>query len=126
MTTGAIARDLYSLSHYPMLVGIVFFAVALEEAFLHPVDPLTGFTRWMLGVSIALYFLSQAVAMYRAYGTIMRERIIGVVIVVVLSATLPIKAELAVLVVTLVLIATMSAEYWRFRDVVRENPDLRR
>ena len=78
-STGPLARDLYSLSHYPILVGIVFFAVALEEAFLHPVDPPTTFTRWMLAVSIALYFLSQTAAMHRAYGQVMYERIADVV-----------------------------------------------
>ena len=126
MITGALARDIYSLAHYPMLVGIVFYAVALEEAFLHPADPLSGFTRWMLAVSIALYFLSPAAAMYRAHGAIMRERILGVAIVVVLTASLSIKGELAILIVTFVLIATMSAEYWRFRDEVRGNAALRR
>ena len=126
MRTGALARDLYSLGHYPMLVGIVFYAVALEEAFLHPLDPPTTFTRWMLAVSIALYFLSQAAAIYRAYGQVIRERIAGVILAVLLAAFLPIKAELVVLLVTLVMIAMMALEYWRFRDEVRANPHLRR
>lgn len=40
--TGLNARDAFSLLHYPMIAGIVFYAVALEEAFLHPDDPMDG------------------------------------------------------------------------------------
>jgi len=126
MSAGRLARDIYSIAHYPMITGIVFFAVALEEAFLHPVDPLTTFTRWMLASSIALYFLSQAAAMYRAFGNVMYERIVGVAIVAALAAFLSIKAELVVLLVTIVMIVMMTLEYWRFREEVQANPHLRR
>ncbi len=125
-SAGRIARDLYTLLHYPMITGIVFFAVALEEAFLHPEDPLTGFTRWMLAASVAMYFLAQSIATYRAWGQITYERIIGVVIMVLMAAVLTIKAEMVVLLVTIVMLVTMSAEYWRYRDEVRANPNLRR
>lgn len=125
-SAGRIAQDLYTLGHFPMLAGIVCFAVALEEAFLHPLDPLTGFTRWMLGLSVALYFLPQVAATYRAWGVIVGERVVGVIVVGVLAAVLPMRAELAVLLVTLVLIATITVEYWRFRDEVRSSAHLRR
>lgn len=124
--TGKVARDIYSLGHYPMLTGIVFFAVALEEAFLHPDEPLTGFTRWMLAVSIAIYFLSQAAACRRAWGGIMYERIGGVVVMVLMAALLTAKAELVVLLITIVMIITMTLEYWRLRAEVLANPYLRR
>jgi len=125
-STGRVARDLYTLSHYPMITGIVFFAVALEEAFLHPIDPLTGFTRWMLAISVALYFLSQAAATYRAWGAVQYERAIGVCVIAALSAFLNTSAEVAVLLVIVVMILTITAEYWRFRDEVKANPHLRR
>ncbi len=125
-TAGRVARDLYTLLHYPMITGIVFFAVALEEAFLHPDEPLTGFTRWMLATSVAMYFLAQALATYRAWGQFTYERVIGVGIIALMAAVLTIKAELVVLLVTVVMLATMSAEYWRYRDEVKANPHLRR
>ncbi len=126
METGKIGRDLYSLSHYPMITGVVFFAVALEEAFLHPADPLTGFTRWMLATSISLYLIAQAVAIYRAYRQIMRERIIGVVLIWIVSFTLDLKADLMIVLVTLILVITITAEYFRYREEVLSNPHLRR
>lgn len=126
MSTGKIGRDLYSLSHYPMITGVVFFAVALEEAFLHPADPLTSFTRWMLATSIVLYFLAQAAAMFRAYGNIMWERVGGVVVIVIATFSLNLKADLMIVLVTTILVVTITAEYFRFREVVRSNPALRR
>lgn len=124
--TGRLGRDVYSIAHYPMIAGIVFFAVGLEEAFLHPLDPPTGFTRWMLATAVALYLLSQAAATYRCWGTITYERIAGVVIVAGFVAVADMKAELVVLIMTMLMMATMAAEYWRFREEVQANPHLRR
>ncbi len=124
--TGAVGRDVYSIAHYPMIAGIVFFAVGLEEAFLHPLDPPTGFTRWMLATAVALYLLSQAAATYRCWGVITYERIAGVVIVAGFVAVADMKAELVVLIMTMLMMATMGAEYWRFREEVQANPHLRR
>ncbi|MGI9616527.1 MAG: low temperature requirement protein A [Acidimicrobiales bacterium] len=124
--TGTVGRDVYSLAHYPMIAGIVFFAVGLEEAFLHPLDPPTTFNRWMLATAVALYLLSQAAATYRCWGAIAYERIAGVVVVVAFVALADMKAELVVLIMTLLMIATMGAEYFRFREEVKASPHLRR
>lgn len=126
METGPIGRDVYSLAHYPMITGIVFFAVGLEEAFLHPNDPPTDFTRWMLVTAVALYLLSQAAATYRCWGVITYERIIGVIAVGAFVGIADMKAELVVLIMTLIMVATIAAEYWRFREEVKANPRLRR
>ncbi len=124
--TGRIARDVYSLGHYPMIVGVVFFAVALEEAFLHPTDPLTDFTRWMLASSLAMYLLAQSICTYRCWNFVNIYRPIGVVFIVAFTFTTNIKAEAAVLIVTIIMVVSMVAEYIRFREEVRSNPHLQR
>ncbi len=124
--TGAVARDVYSIGHYPMITGIVFFAVGLEEAFLHPVDPPTSFTRWILITAVVLYFGGQALVQWRAWRVWMYERVIGLVVIAGFVGVADMKAELVVLIMTAVMLATMGAEYWRFRDEVRSNPHLRR
>ncbi|MBT8239659.1 MAG: low temperature requirement protein A [Acidimicrobiia bacterium] len=122
--TGLIARDVYSLLHYPMIVGIVFYAVALEEAFLHPDDPMEGVVAVLFVVALGLYLLAQAAAVYRCWGTFLYERVIGVAVIAVLVAAWDGAARDVVLVSTVVLIATMSAEYLRFRARIRgEVPD---
>ena len=118
--TGHIARDVYSLLHYPMITGVVFYAVALEEAFHHPTDPLAEPVRYLLAASLALYLLSMAVAVYRSWRDVLWERIAGVAVMaaVVLIWT-DAAAKTMVLFTTVALIATMSLEYMRYRDRIR-------
>jgi low temperature requirement protein LtrA len=117
--TGHIARDAYSLLHYPMIAGIVFFAVALEEAFLHPDDPMERVVAVLFVVAVGMYLLAQAVAVWRCWRTYLYERVIGVVAIALLVAVWDGAAKDVVLVSTAVLIATLSAEYLRFRSSIR-------
>ena len=39
---GPIARDAFSLTHFPLICGIIGFAVAVEEIMLHPDRPADG------------------------------------------------------------------------------------
>ena len=117
--TGHIARDVYSLLHYPMVAGIVFYAVALEEAFLHPDDPLEGVVAVLFVVAVGLYLLAQAVAAWRCWRTYLFERVIGVVAIAMLVAVWNGAAKDVLLVSTVILIATLTGEYLRFRSRIR-------
>ncbi len=117
--TGHIARDVYSLLHYPMIVGIVFYAVALEEAFLRPDDPMPTVVAVIFGTASALYLLAMVAATYRCWGTFLYERVIGVVLTVGIVLLWDGAADDVVLGSTLVLMATLSVEYWRFRSRIR-------
>jgi low temperature requirement protein LtrA len=123
--TGHIARDVYSLLHYPMILGIVFYAVALEQAFAHPDDPMENVAAALLVAALALYLLAQAVAVWRCWRTYLYERVIGVAAIALLVAVWDGAAKNVVLVSTVLLMATMSAEYLRFRARIRgEVPDV--
>jgi low temperature requirement protein LtrA len=63
---GALARDAFSLAHFPMLCGIVAYAVALEEAIGHPGDPLPAEGRLALALGLLLFVGGTALAMWRA------------------------------------------------------------
>lgn len=117
--TGHIARDVYSLLHYPMIAGIVFYAVSLEEAFLHPDDPMEGVVAALFVASVGLYLLGQAVAAWRCWRTYLYERVIGVVAIALLVALWDGAAKDVVLVSTLILITTLAVEYFRFRARIR-------
>jgi low temperature requirement protein LtrA len=122
--TGHIARDVYSFLHYPMIVGIVFYAVALEEAFLHPDDPMSTVVASVFVAAVALYLLAQAVAVWRCWRTYLYERVIGVAVIAGLVAAWDGAAKNVVLASTVVLILTLTAEYMRFRSRIRgEVPD---
>jgi low temperature requirement protein LtrA len=63
---GMMARDVFSLSHFPMLCGIVAYAVALEDAIAHPDEPLPAAARLALASGILLFLGGTAFAMWRA------------------------------------------------------------
>lgn len=117
--TGRIARDVYSLLHYPMIAGIVLLAVALEEAFLHPDDPMKAVVANIFVAAIGLYLLAQAVAVWRCWRTYLYERVVGVVVIGVLVTVWDGAAKDVVLASTVILIATLAVEYVRFRSRIR-------
>jgi low temperature requirement protein LtrA len=117
--TGRLARDVYSLLHYPMILGIVFYAVSLEEAFHHPNDPMETVVGVLFVVSVGLFLLAQAVATWRCWRTYLYERVLGVVTIAALVALWSGDAKDVVVVATVILIATLTAEYMRFRSRIR-------
>ena len=46
---GSVARDAFSLGHFPLLCGIIGFAVAIEEMVRHPTTPASGRGRRRVG-----------------------------------------------------------------------------
>ncbi|MEO5987187.1 MAG: low temperature requirement protein A [Candidatus Limnocylindria bacterium] len=59
---GPIARDAFSLAHFPLICGIVGFAVAVEEMVAHPDEPVSGSVIAALGVGVALFVGFSAVS----------------------------------------------------------------
>ena len=74
---GRFARDAYSFLHYPLVVGIVFFAVGLEEVVTHPLDPLSEAGRVAIGLGTALVLMSIVAGVYRAVQRVAAERSIA-------------------------------------------------
>ncbi len=63
-----LARDAYSLLHFPMILGVIGVAVAIEEIALHPADPLDVANRLTLALGVALFTGGMALALWRATG----------------------------------------------------------
>jgi low temperature requirement protein LtrA len=89
---GPLARDAFSLAHFPLVGGIVGFAVALEEIGLHPEDPAPPAVLAALGVGVALFVASSALSLRLLAGPILVPRL----------------AILAAMLVALVLVAPMA------------------
>jgi low temperature requirement protein LtrA len=71
-----MARDVFSLVHFPMMCGVVAYAVAVEEAIAHPVDPLPLDGRLALAIGLALFAGGMAVAVWRATRRLLHPRLI--------------------------------------------------
>jgi low temperature requirement protein LtrA len=115
---GPLARDLFSFFHYPIVLGIIFLAVAGEEALAHPHDPLPGSGRVALGAGAAVFLLGFVLIRYRALRLVAWERAFAAVAAVIAVAVLRDLSATAVLAVVLGLILAMLAvEAARLREI---------
>jgi len=99
-----LARDLFSVLHFPMLCGVVVMAAVTEGALSHPEQALELSQRIALGAGAVLFVCGTAFAMWRATGTSPRWRVVlapGAAAAVVAIGAVPWMA-MALLVVMLV------------------------
>ena len=61
-----LARDAYSIIHFPMLLGVIAYAATVETALSHATDPLGAPGRALLAASVLLYSGAIAAALARA------------------------------------------------------------
>jgi low temperature requirement protein LtrA len=73
---GPVARDAFSFAHFPLIGGIVGFAVAVEETVAHPGDPMSVPVLGALAVGISLYLVAAALALLRLGGPLLRGRLL--------------------------------------------------
>jgi low temperature requirement protein LtrA len=63
-----MARDVFSVLHFPMLCGVVAMAAATEDALAHPNDVLAFGGRLFLAIGAVLFVCGTAAATWRAAG----------------------------------------------------------
>jgi low temperature requirement protein LtrA len=107
---GSLARDAYSLGHFPMLVGIIGFAAAIEQLVSHPGDPLPGAVVVALGAGIGLFVGFSAFAYWRLSGRILMPRLallgamlLGLAVVAPLAPVWPLAVVAAALLAIVVI-----------------------
>lgn len=96
-----MARDVFSLIHFPMLCGVVAYAVAIEEAVAHPGEPLPLTGRLALATGLVLFVGGMGVARWRArqglpWPRLMVVGLMAVAIVGVGGLAAPLSLALAV------------------------------
>jgi low temperature requirement protein LtrA len=64
----ALARNVFSVMHFPMLCGVIGMAAATEQALAHPDLPLDLGLRIALGIGAALFVCGTAAALHLATG----------------------------------------------------------
>lgn len=62
----ALARDAYSIIHFPMLLGVIAFAATIDQALSHASDPLSTAGRALLAASQLLFAGGMGLALRRA------------------------------------------------------------
>jgi len=120
-----MARDSYSLLHFPMVAGVVLIALGLKTTLAHVGDPLGQVPAFALVGGLAIYLLAHVAFRLRNVRTFNKQRLL---VSVVLLATVPFADEPDALVtlaaVTVVLWTMIGYEATRFaaaRDRVRHD-----
>ena len=111
---GPLARDAFSFAHFPLIGGIVGFAVAVEETVVHPDDPMTGPVLAALGVGVAMFVASSALSLRILAGPILVARlaalvVMSVALVVVGAAVAPPVAPLGIVAAALLAIVIVES-----------------
>jgi low temperature requirement protein LtrA len=105
-----LARDVFSVMHFPMLCGVIAMAAATEEALTHPDQPLATDLRVALAGGTVLFICGTAAAMWRATGFAPMWRAVlapAAALVVAAFGAVP-AVSMAVLLAVLVVIAAIE------------------
>jgi low temperature requirement protein LtrA len=115
---GPLARDVFTYFHYPVVLGIILYAVAAKKTLEHPVDPLSDAGRWALGLGVAVFLLAFALMRFRVLRRVAWERLgaaaLALVLAVVLDGT---DAIVTLGVVIAVLVLSVAVEAARLREI---------
>jgi low temperature requirement protein LtrA len=115
------ARDVFSILHYPFVLGVILYAVGAEKTLAHPDEPLSAAGRWALGLGVASTLLGMAAARFRAVRAVARERVAGAALAIAAVVLLrDLDAIWLATTVVLVLVATLAVETLRLREFRRE------
>ncbi len=108
---GTLARDAYTVGHYPLVAGVILFAVGTEELLAHPEAALDHGARWAFFGGLAAFIGAQALMTLRLTGQVAWERA-SVVAVLLGAAALLSTASGATLapIAAAVLVAGLTVE----------------
>jgi low temperature requirement protein LtrA len=84
-----MARDTYSLIHFPVIFGLIAFAVAVEQLVVHPEDPLSLAGRGSLAAGLVLFVGGMGVAAWRSLGHLCLTRLALTAITAIIVMALP-------------------------------------
>ena len=113
----ALARDLYSYLHLPMIAGIVLFALGLKETLAHFDNPLGTIPAIGLCGGLALYFVAHVGFRLRIGGGLGRGRpIAAIVLIGLIPVALRVPALVALALAAVVCVGLIAYEVGRHRS----------
>ena len=115
---GPLARDVFSIFHYPIVLGIIFYAVAAKKTLAQPEEPLSQAGRAALGLGVAVYLAGFVLARFRAIRRIAWERLAGAGAVLAVSLALDgVDAIVLSSIVVAILLSATAVESIRLREL---------
>jgi low temperature requirement protein LtrA len=115
---GPLARDVFTFFHYPIVFGIILYAVAAKKTLADPSEPLSEAGRWALGLGIACFLSGFVLARYRVIRRVAWERIAAAAAALVAALTLDGTDALVTLAIVIVILAVaVGVETARLREI---------
>jgi len=102
----ALARDSYSYLHFPMVAGVILFALGVKKALPHAHESLDWTPAAALCGGVALYLVAHILFRLRNVGTLNRQRLIAAV---VLSCMVALASSVSALVLLALVAATTTS-----------------
>jgi len=123
VTQSRLARDSYTYLHFPMVTGIILFALGVKESLIGESHELSGVAAVSLCGGVALYLVALSAFKRRNYGSFNYPRLVAAAVLVALmplAGTIDAVVALAlVAAVTAALIAYETLRYAAARDRIR-------
>jgi low temperature requirement protein LtrA len=107
-TQSELARDCFSLIHFPMLCGVVAYAAAIEAAVAHPNEPFPLPARLALAAGLLLFVGGMVVAMWRATRQLLLPRLVVISAIAGALVFMPARLPLSSLAVAFVGVAIVA------------------
>lgn len=118
---GPLARDVFTYFHYPVVLGIILYAVAAKKTLEHPLDPLSDAGRWALGLGMAVFLVGFALMRFRVVRRVAWERLAAAVLTLVIAVLLDGADAIVTLGVVIVVLAlSVALETARLRELRAE------
>jgi low temperature requirement protein LtrA len=115
---GPLARDVFTYFHYPVVLGIILYAVAAKKTLEHPLDPLSEAGRWALGLGIAVFLGGFALMRFRVIRRVAWERLAAGTAALVIAVLLDGADAIVTLgVVIVILLFSIALETVRLREL---------
>ncbi len=113
-----LARDLYTFLHFPIVAGVILYAVAAKKILAHASEVLSVSGRFCLAGGIGLFLFGFILGSRRVGGHDMHERTTAVFLIALLSALpLPIPGVALAGACLLILCAALAVETSRRRQL---------
>ncbi len=113
---GVLARDLYTFGHFPLVFGLVLYAVVVKHLVQHPNGHLSWDNRWLLGLSVTFFVGGLLLIQYRVVRRLAPERLIAIPVAAGLCALGNVLPALVVVAAVAVTYSVMTAITWhRYR-----------
>jgi low temperature requirement protein LtrA len=118
-----LARDLFTILHYPIVLGIILYAVAAKVTVAHPSEPLSVTGLVALAAGVAAFLLGSVAVRWRGIHVVAVERLVAAIVIptgLIVVRGLPSVTLMAVAVGAIALALVIETARLRaFRDVIR-------